>query len=58
MRHRVARFWSDCRGAVSVEYLILAVFVAVPTAIALLALIPRIQQHYANERAVLAAPYP
>jgi Flp pilus assembly pilin Flp len=50
--------WDDRRGAVAVEYLMLVVFIGLPLALMVASLTPRIKNHYANQRAVLARPVP
>jgi Flp pilus assembly pilin Flp len=49
---------TDRRGAIAVEYLMLIAFVGVTTAATLAGLLPRILQHYAQQRATLMQPYP
>ena len=49
---------ADRRGAIAVEYLMLIAFVGVTTAATLAGLVPRIIQHYAQQRATLMQPYP
>ena len=48
----------DRRGAIAVEYLMLIAFVGVTTAATVAGLVPRIIQHYTQQRATLMQPYP
>jgi Flp pilus assembly pilin Flp len=52
---RIAR---DARGAAATEYVVVIAFVGVTTALAIAGVLPRVAEHYANQRALLYQPYP
>jgi Flp pilus assembly pilin Flp len=54
----VRRLLRDTRGAVNVEYLLVAGFVGIVTAVAIMSVIPRVKAHYENRTIMLSQPYP